>query len=99
MPRRGSLSRRASIGVRGRWRSRSQGPELDVAKPAVAAVILQADISPARVVLVGDVELVLRAVGAPIRLGPVVQVHARDDLAVEFHLDQAPVAGDPNVIP
>ena len=42
--------------------------ELDVLVPALAAVVLQADISAARMILVGHVELVVRAVGTLVLL-------------------------------
>src|SRR5437899_15607 len=60
-----------------------QPPQLDVLEPARAAVILQADVAFARMVLVGDVELVLAAIGPSVRLRELVHVHVCDVLAVQ----------------
>src|SRR5689334_18899766 len=75
-----------------------QWPQLDVLVPAVAAVILQADVAFAGMVLVGDVELVRRPVGPLVLFGPLVEVHVRDLLAVELDVDQILVAGDGDVV-
>src|SRR5262245_45416885 len=72
---------------------------LGVLVPAVLSVVLQSDVALARVVLVGDVELVPAAVGPPVRLGEQVQVHARHLLAVQLDGDEVPVAGDDTVVP
>ncbi len=62
-------------------------------------MVLQADVAFAGMVLVGDVELVRRAVGPLVLLRPLIQVHVRHLLAVEFHVDQILVAGDDDVVP
>ena len=52
-------------------------------------MVLQTDVAVARVGLVGDVEFVRRAVGPLVRLGPLVEVHPRDDRAVQLDAMQA----------
>src|SRR5260370_619601 len=64
-----------------------QRQQLDILVPAVLAVVLQANVALARVVLVGDVELVVASVGTFVRSSPLIEVHAGDGLAVEFHRD------------
>src|SRR5262249_5773184 len=84
----------------GRGHGRSpQRLDLDVLEPARRAVVLQADVALPRMVLVGDVELVLRAIGADVRLRPLVGVHPRHLLAVQLHGDYVLIAGDDDVVP
>jgi hypothetical protein len=76
-----------------------EGQQLDVLEPAIGPVVLQADIARARMIFVGDVELVRCAVWPLVRLGPLVQVHVVDFFAIELHVYQILVAGDLQVIP
>lgn len=59
--------------------------------PAIAAVVLQANVALLRMVFLGRVELVLQAVVAPVPFGPFVEVHASDFLAVELYGAQRPL--------
>src|ERR1019366_5525408 len=52
-----------------------EGPQLDVLEPAGRAVVLQADVTVAGVVLVDNVELVGRAVRATVHGRPGVEGH------------------------
>src|SRR4051794_34912691 len=79
--------------------SSPQGQELDVLEPAGGAVVLESDVALTGVVLVGDVELVGRAVGATVGGGPLVEVRAGDGLPVERDGDPRAVAGDDHVVP
>src|SRR5262245_56301692 len=63
--------RRMSHSVQARLLGR-QRFDLDVLVPAVAAVVLQADVALAGMILVRDVELVGGAVGAFVLFGPLV---------------------------
>ena len=77
-----------------------EGQQLDVLVPARAAVVLQADVAVARVVLPdGAGELVRGAIGALVGFAPFVEVHPRNQLAVEFHGDLRAVADDDRVVP
>src|SRR5262249_48267126 len=80
-------------------RSSPERLDLDVPEPAGRAVVLQADVAGPGMVLVGDVEFVLRTVGAAIGTRPLVEVHPGDRLAVELDSDPGAVAGDDHVIP
>ena len=74
--------------------------DLHVLEPAVAAVILKAEVAGAREFADGDVaELVARSVGPLARLVPLVQVDRRDFLAVEDDRDLRPLRGDGHVVP
>jgi hypothetical protein len=64
-------------------RSPLQRQELDVLVPEWRSVIHQPDIAKPGMILAGDVELMLRAVGSAVGNSPLVQVHPRDVLAVE----------------
>src|SRR4051794_32960194 len=57
--------------------------QLDIAIPTIAAMILQADIALARMILVSHIELVRTSIGPLIRLAPFVQIDLRDWLAIE----------------
>jgi hypothetical protein len=62
-------------------------------------MILEPDISLTRVVLVGDVELVARAIRALVHVIPFVNVNAIRSLAIYIHFDQISVASDLDVVP
>src|SRR6266550_4101839 len=76
-----------------------QRPQLDVLKPARAAVILQANVAFARVILVSNVELMRCAVGPPVRLGEFREVDRIHLFTVQHDLDARVAAGDLDVIP
>ncbi len=75
-----------SIG-RSRSRCGTEEPKLDVLVPAVAAVVLQADVSRARMILVGDIEFVSRAIGSLVRFLPLdIQGHPQFPLVAPSSL-------------
>src|SRR5436309_16076372 len=71
-----------------------QWPKLNVLEPAVGAMVLQADITGVGVVLVGDVELVRRAIGTLVRFRKLRQVDMVDFLAIQDHVNQAAGTSD-----
>src|SRR5262245_37729210 len=76
-----------------RWLS-IQRQHFDIPVPAVPAVVLQADVPLAGMVLVGNIELVVAAIRTLVRLSPFIKVHARHALTVQLDLDDVLPAGD-----
>lgn len=62
-------------------------------------MVLQADISPAWMYLVGDVELVLGAIRAFIAFGPTIQIHSSHNFAVKLDGNVVSIARQHKVIP
>ena len=62
-------------------------------------MVLEADVSLARVSLVGDIELMGRPIGPAVGSLPLVQIPSRDLLAVERHGDDRAIARDLQMVP
>src|SRR5262245_60316805 len=73
--------------------------QFDVLKPAIGAVVLQANVTFARVIFVSNVELVSGTVGALVGLSPFVQIDTCHRFVIKYHGDQIPIASDLNMIP
>src|SRR5690606_16889978 len=69
------------------------------AVPRLGAVVLEGDVAAPGVVLDGGPELVLRAVGAPARLGPLVGVDRGGGGAVDGDLHDGALASDLDLVP
>ncbi len=76
-------------------------PDADVTEPDIGAMVLKSDMAFTFEILQGGAELVLRAFGIGILpgLGPSVQVHVDDLLAVEHDSDLIVFSGNRNVVP
>src|SRR6266404_8568664 len=73
--------------------------KLDILEPAVSSMVLQADVTSARVFIVGNVELVGCAIGPFIGLGKLIQIDVIYLLSVERHLDDAAGTSDFDMVP
>src|SRR2546425_9190030 len=73
--------------------------KLDILEPAVGSVVLQADITRARVFTVGNIEFVGSAIGSLIGLGKLIQIDVVYLLSVERHVDDATGTSDLDVVP
>src|SRR2546425_3146685 len=74
-------------------------PQLDIFEPTRAAVVLQADVTAARMVFVSDVKFVRRSVRTLVRFSELVEVCARDGFTVQDHFDAIADASDLGVVP
>src|SRR6266436_5882682 len=73
--------------------------QLDIAKPTVAAVILQANITLARMIFVGHVEFMCTTIRPFVWFAKLVQINTRHRLSIEHDRHSIAVAGNYNVIP
>lgn len=73
--------------------------QFNVFVPDIAAVVLETDVTFARMILVDDVELVLGAIRAFVGRGPLIKVSPSHLNAVHFDADQVSVAGDLHMVP
>ena len=79
----------------------SKLPDADIAEPDIGIVVLESDMSFTLEILQSGAELILRAfaIGILLRLGPSVQVHVDDLLAVKHNADLIILSGNRNVVP
>lgn len=73
--------------------------KLDISKPNVAAMVLEADVARSRVVFVNNIELMIRSVWAFVNCRPFVEVSACNFRAVDFYGDQVLIATDEHIVP
>ncbi len=62
-------------------------------------MVLEAEVSFAGHILVGGSELIPGSLGVFVRLGPEIQVHIDDVLAVEIYINLIVQTGDDEVVP
>jgi len=79
----------------------SKLPDADIAEPDIGVVVLESDMSFPLEILQSGSELVLRAfaIGVLLRLGPSVQVHIDDLLAIKHDADLIIFSGNRDMVP
>ncbi len=79
----------------------SKLPDADIAEPDIGIVVLESDMSFPLEILQSSAKLVLRAlaIGILLRLGPTVQIHIDDLLAVKHNADLIILSGNRDVVP
>src|SRR5438874_2135418 len=73
--------------------------KFDILEPAISSVVLQADVTSARVLVVGNVELVRCAIGPLIWLGKLIQIDVVYLLSIQHHINDAAGTSDLNLVP
>ncbi len=76
-----------------------QPQQFHILVPPIAAVVLEADVAFARMILVDDVEFVVGAVRAFVGGGPLIEIRSSNLDVVHFDSDQVLIAGDFQVVP